>query len=345
MLDWTSRQANLRVEIVNTSPGRLPGRSPRIWRRMVEGIGQAPRVLGSVAARLVRRRPDVVHLATSGGLSVVRDVCILLLARLWRIRTVYHLHFGRLPALARRGGVERAALSLPLRLSTIVVVLDDASAAAAAAIAPGARVARMPHFIDASRWSAGSYEPAAARRLQILFVGWINEAKGLCELVTAGAGLASRHDLEIVLAGTGDPAFEARLRALAGQPAPWLRMIGEVAHEDIPSLMAGADIVVLPSHYEGFPYAVLEAMSMSRAIVATRVGAVPAMLELDGEPAGLLVAPRDAPALEGAIERLIEDAALRAELGRRARQAVERRFTLETVRGAWLALWAGSRAA
>jgi glycosyltransferase involved in cell wall biosynthesis len=106
--------------------------------------------------------------------------------------------------------------------------------------------------------------------------------------------------------------------------------------------MESADVFVLPSHSEGFPYVVLEAMSMSRPIVATRVGAIPQMLD-DGEgPAGELVPPQDVAALERAVERVLTDAALRGDLGRRARRIVERRFTIEAVRDKYLNLWRGT---
>jgi len=349
MLAWTARCSDVHVELVNTAP-RRPAQEPRVWRRAMQGVGQARRDLVGVLAHLFRHRPDTVHIATSGGLALARDACVLLLTRLLRIRSSYHLHFGRLPETADRGGMERAGFRLAMRLCTTVVVLDQASAAAAAKIQPAATVVLIPYFIDASEWRGAPPVPSASatlsptarpRRMRILYVGWVNEAKGMRELMTASAALAARHDFELVLAGPGDPAFCSELEALAGPSAAWYRLVGEVPREEVRPLMAATDILVLPSHSEGFPYAILEAMSMGRAIVATSVGAVPQMLTHEGEPAGELVPPHDASALEKALDKLLADPVRRAELGERARRAVERRFTIEAARGWYLELWTG----
>ena len=80
--------------------------------------------------------------------------------------------------------------------------------------------------------------------------------------------------------------------------------------------MAGADMFVLASHYEGLPVAIMEATSMGLPIVTTAVGEIPNFLT-DGEDA-LLVAPGDPEALAGAIGRLAADEELRRRLGERA---------------------------
>jgi glycosyltransferase involved in cell wall biosynthesis len=345
MLSWASRCDDVRVDIIDTAARWRPVHDLRRWRRALWGVGQARRDVGGFLARVVRSRPDAIHLATSGDLGLARDICVLLLARVLRLRSLYHLHFGWLPATADSGGIERAGFWLTLRLCDAVVVLDSAAATAVARIHPSATVALMPHFIDASEWNVSPIalsSPTGPRRLRILYVGWVNEAKGMRDLVAACTGLAARHDFELVLAGPGDPGYLSQLQNLAGRDAGWFRCIGEVPRGNVRALMESADVFVLPSHSEGFPYVVLEAMSMSRPIVATRVGAIPQMLD-DGEgPAGELVPPQDVAALERAVERVLTDAALRGDLGRRARRIVERRFTIEAVRDKYLNLWRGT---
>ena len=86
------------------------------------------------------------------------------------------------------------------------------------------------------------------------------------------------------------------------------------------------DIVTLPSHDEGFPRAVLEAMALGKPIVATRVGGVPEAIE-DGM-SGLLVPPGDVPGLVTAWGRLLDDPGLPDRLAAAARTRVAERFTL-----------------
>jgi glycosyltransferase involved in cell wall biosynthesis len=99
---------------------------------------------------------------------------------------------------------------------------------------------------------------------------------------------------------------------------------GPVEHGRVLDLMRKTDIFLLPSHGEGFPNSLVEAMAAGMASVVTPVGAVPEMVA-DG---GALVIPvGDAGALRSAIERLAADHELRRRLGKEAQRAVCARYT------------------
>ena len=123
------------------------------------------------------------------------------------------------------------------------------------------------------------------------------------ELWVVGERLASDHgeDVEAAFAqaGLGD-----RLRRLGYR-------------EDVPALLAAADIFVLPSHFEGLPMSVIEAMLVGLPVVATAIRG-PREQVLDGVT-GILVPPRDVPALAAALARLAGDAALRRAMGEAGR--------------------------
>ena len=95
-------------------------------------------------------------------------------------------------------------------------------------------------------------------------------------------------------------------------------------------VLAAADVFVLPSHAEGMPICVLEAMEAGLPTIATRVGALPEMIESGGD--GLLVESADVAALADAMGTLALDPALRRRLGTRARQTVRNRFGLQRMR-------------
>ena len=90
-----------------------------------------------------------------------------------------------------------------------------------------------------------------------------------------------------------------------------LRLLGYRA--DVAALLAAADIFVLPSHFEGLPMSVIEAMLAGLPVVATDIRG-PREQVVDGET-GLLVPVRDATSLAGALRRLAEDEALRGRMG------------------------------
>jgi glycosyltransferase involved in cell wall biosynthesis len=103
------------------------------------------------------------------------------------------------------------------------------------------------------------------------------------------------------------------------------RFVG--ARNDVVDWYAAADMVVLPSLSEGFPFVLLEALAMSRPVVATNVNGVPEIIR-DGST-GVLVPPRNPKALEAALRTLLRDPCLAARLGRTGQQAVSIHFTAE----------------
>jgi glycosyltransferase involved in cell wall biosynthesis len=97
--------------------------------------------------------------------------------------------------------------------------------------------------------------------------------------------------------------------------------------DDIPAVTAAFDVAVLPSYREAQGLTILEAMALSRPVVASNVGGIPEMIE-DGV-SGLLVPPQDPPALAGAIVRLLQDHQLADVLGRAGHDLVHDRFCVE----------------
>ncbi len=131
-------------------------------------------------------------------------------------------------------------------------------------------------------------------------------------------------EAHLVLWGDGpqQASLEARARMLG--VADRIRFDGY--RSDVGRRLALLDCFVLPSISEGSPNALLEALMASRPIVATQVGGVSELVRADEE--AVLVAPQDAPALAGAIIRVLTDDTLAQRLSRAA-QAASRRYTME----------------
>lgn len=132
-----------------------------------------------------------------------------------------------------------------------------------------------------------------------LFVGRLEPQKGIRELLDAFEGVRARvPGATLVLVGDGVSAAEVRVRgARWGKGAA--RVVGPRAPADVARWMAACDVLTLPSWAEGTPNVVLEALASGRPVVATRVGGIPDVLR---DPrSGLVVPPRDAPALASAL--------------------------------------------
>ncbi|MGA7794142.1 MAG: glycosyltransferase family 4 protein [Candidatus Acidiferrales bacterium] len=106
---------------------------------------------------------------------------------------------------------------------------------------------------------------------------------------------------------------------------------------DMPGAYASMDVFVLASIDEGMPMVILEALASKRAVVATRVGAVPNLVI--HEKTGLLVAPKDIQALKRAILRLLNDASLRSELGNNGEALVKRGHSCDFMAQNYLQLY------
>jgi glycosyltransferase involved in cell wall biosynthesis len=146
---------------------------------------------------------------------------------------------------------------------------------------------------------------------EVLFVGRLSPEKNIDTLVEAVG------DLNLVVAGDG-PLRDRVPRAL-----------GAVPHAEVERLLERASVVVAPSDREGFGVAAAEAMAFGRPVVAAAGGALVELVT--DEETGLLVPPRDAPALREAVLRLLGDPELRERLGRAARARARERFGWDAV--------------
>ena len=152
-------------------------------------------------------------------------------------------------------------------------------------------------------------------RQYILSVGTVQPRKNYIRLITALAALrASGHDVGLVIVGgkgwLEDPIYEA-IRSTG--MTDYVHMTGFADDADLPALYSQALITALPSLYEGFGIPVLESMACGTPVLTSNVSSLP---EVAGD-AAIMVAPSDQDAITEALERMITDADLRADLARR----------------------------
>lgn len=133
----------------------------------------------------------------------------------------------------------------------------------------------------------------------LIFVGNLKRSKGCVDLLEAFLAIAAVHPtISLAVVGDGLERVPMRQRAIESGYADRVRFVGKAEHGTLPDWFAAASLLCLPSHGEGVPNVVLEAMACGVPVVATNVGGIP---EVVPAFAGILVEPRDVPALQQAV--------------------------------------------
>lgn len=162
----------------------------------------------------------------------------------------------------------------------------------------------------------------------VLAVGRLSKEKAHADLIAAFARLRkSNPEIKTKLIIVGDGPERRRLEAAADSFGCKESIVFAGQVSDVWPFYSAAEVFALPSHSEGSPNVLLEAMAAGIPIVATEVGGVPEMVE--SEQSALLVPPNDPPALAAAIARVLTDRNLTQRLTANASSLVETRYTPE----------------
>jgi glycosyltransferase involved in cell wall biosynthesis len=162
----------------------------------------------------------------------------------------------------------------------------------------------------------------------------LTRTKGLEFFLDAAASVAARFpSVRFLIVGEScsEPAYRTELQNRAAALNIQDRVIFTGQRNDVPKILREINISVLPSLSESFSNTVLESMANGLPVVATNVGGNPELI-LDGS-SGILVPPRDARALAGAMTQLLESPELAKRLGEAAREKVIKEFSLECTMG------------
>jgi len=298
--------------------GRLSLRAVGIQARLL------PRFL-----RWQRTAPNVVHYSVSHtATGLARDLVFLAALHASGRRVIGHLH------------VVPEGFNGRLRTLRALDRLVDAWVA----IAPSSARALARHGVDAE-WIPnpvavspnGHTSVTEDGPLRLLFVGRYGRAKGCLELVAALAAVR-RSGTDATLRFVGSELREGEERTLRREVAAYgvedaVEFAGVEARGELARSYSSAHALTLPSHSEGVPLVLLEAMSFGLPVIATPVGGIPDFVR-NGED-GLLVPPGDVAALGDAIRALAGDSDLRVRLGESARRRVAREAGSETIVRRW----------
>jgi glycosyltransferase involved in cell wall biosynthesis len=286
-------------------------------------LAQAAGAFARMAWLALRHPHAVLHVHVASRASFWRKCVFMALARLTGWPYVFHLHGGGFARFYEASGPRgRRTIRFFLDHAACVVTVSERWSAWVRGVASHPRVVCIHNAVPVSARRETAREPGL-----IAFVGRCDESKGILDLLDALSELRiSIPRVRLECAGDGDLSrVEKRAKGLgidgAVDTLGWI----DVLHRD--RLLARCAVFALPSHAEGLPMSLLEAMAAGCPVVAAASGGIPDLV-IDGVN-GLLVPAGDADALAQALHRMLVDRELAARLSREARATIARRYTPE----------------
>ena len=269
----------------------------------------------------LNHHPDVVHIHFASGASNIRKIILARIALARGASVIMHAHGGAYQKhWAKMSPAARSiTLNTLLRVQRLVVLGEGWKTFFESIGVPRHRIVVLPNPVVLPE--SVPVRPAGGK-IRFVYFGLISQRKGVFELMDAVAALSpeTRARVEFVLAGNGDtPQLREHANKLGVQDVVEIREWVDPAERD--RLLAAAHAFVLPSHTEGLPMSLLEAMAWGLAPICTPVGSIPEYV-VDGAN-GILIAPGSVPQLTAAIEKLVSQEEQRIQMGRLARATVE----------------------
>jgi glycosyltransferase involved in cell wall biosynthesis len=279
---------------------------------------------------LLRFRPAIVHIHTAPYWVYWETAIYVAVCKIFGIPCALELHYSFELFYSSCSPILQRLVLWVLRLTTVFVVTcteDQRFLRKTGA----ARIATtyLPNCVDVQALQLSSGGTLRTRTRggdpEVLFLGGSDtKRKGLPELLKAIPAIAQRRpDARFRLVAVPLDLVES---ILPSEHLGRCVIEGWVAGRDYAERLARADLFVLPTHGEGMPIAILEAMAAGLPIVATDVAGIPDMVRHEQE--GLLIPPGDVPALAAAIVRLLDSPDLRDAMGRRGAERVVEEYDL-----------------
>jgi glycosyltransferase involved in cell wall biosynthesis/2-polyprenyl-3-methyl-5-hydroxy-6-metoxy-1,4-benzoquinol methylase len=289
----------------------------------VENVVLAFRHILHLLGVLIRQRPDIVLLTVSQGrLGLVRDSLVAGLSRALGARTAAYLRgsgYASIPT--EQGRLAGWIARLIVKHSAVTFVLGEGL------VAPNG----CPPAVAAGHTGLRDQSHPV-----IAYVGRLSSEKGLGDIIEAMRSLAPRvPGVEFALQGEWDsPEYGAQMVAKVGTYglSDVVRFGGPASPEERADLLTRAWVLVLPSHSEGQPWAILEALSAGVPVVGTDTGAVAETVQ-DGV-CGFVVPVGDSDALAAGLTTILEDDRLWSQMSRAALDRYRDCYSMERSHGA-----------
>jgi glycosyltransferase involved in cell wall biosynthesis len=343
---WTHRLLNfpdhngIQYEVIDTSKLFDPLGKALGIRGAILGLRDAIARMFKVFYAIIKYRPNIVYITSSPSIGLfVRDIPLMFLLKFLGVRCISHLRGGKLEGFMGRNPVRRVITKWGFKTCTAVFVITRDVEKYARLEFGSQKVFYIPNMIEdefvSSKPEKKIYSIEEKPVMNLVHVAWQAPEKGSMELVEAIGYVKIPVCCKLI--GQVAPEHLATLKQMIEEHHLENKVFitGIQKGESLDRLYKEADILVFPTHFEGFPNVIVEAMAYGLPIITTNVGNIREMIGYDTEsPAGLLLEkqpPVEPVELAKKIDNILQDVQLRQQMSINGQKRVKEKYLASKV--------------
>lgn len=267
------------------------------------------------------KRIKIVHIHTSSYGSFFRKSIVVLIGRVFRKKTIMHIHGSEFQVFYKRAGLLRFYIRGILRLNDLVICLSPQWFSFFSTFISSKRLRILNNPVSIQLQTTFKRMEACGA-VRFLFLGKIGHRKGIFDVLKAVAQLPVeiRSQIKFMIGGNGEvEKLDSVVKQYGLSDA--IHYVGWVNGDRKNALLVNTDVYVLTSYNEGLPVSILEAMSYGLPIISTPIGGIPEIVK-DGQN-GFLVTPGDIDQISNALSRFISAPELIQTMGNLSKEFVK----------------------
>jgi glycosyltransferase involved in cell wall biosynthesis len=248
------------------------------------------------------KKPEIIHIHVTVELDFLQKTIYQKIAKFLNKKTILHIHGGAFKEFYNNASKnKKKMINSALLSSNALITLSKGWREYYHKIVPGQKIYVLPNAIDLKIISKYKKLRKKSKEVRILYVGRVTKQKGIYELLEA-MKLLKNHKIHLFVMGQYNDNEQAIKNICQNYKIQEnISFLGNILGEERFKYYANADLFVLPSHWEGLPLSILEAMAFGLPIISTKVGAIPELITRNN---GVLIKPGDIKSLEDAILKL-----------------------------------------
>lgn len=294
----------------------------------VRGLRALTRIISVTYYLLVKRKITSLFLFVSDGSSFIEKGFIVFIGKLFGKKIVLAPVSGYLPAQLDRKWFKKYVIAV-LKKSDYVICQSKEWQRYFSGLCPHRldRYVVVNNWIDISRYEKLISERTSSTNIyRVLFLGWITKEKGIFDLIEAiWVVKKSIPNIEVYVAGNGKDMIEASELVRTKGLEKILFLKGWISNDEKMRLLKESDVFILPSHAEGFPYSVLEAMASGLPVILTNFQSANEVVDKES---GVVVEIGNVEQISDAIKHF-GNPEVRLKAGRAALERVKSHFTID----------------